>query len=191
MTVGILGKKLGMTQVFTDDGRRMPVTVIQAGPCTVLQVKTEDTDGYSAIQIGFDDTRPERATRPMLGHFRTAGSSPKRFVRELRDPDGDYEVGSEVTVDVLEGSEKVDVTGISKGKGFAGTMKRHGYGGQRAAHGAKKVHRSGGSIGGIYSTSKGVPKGRKMAGRMGAVTETSVALPLVRIDAERNLRDRT
>jgi len=187
MAIGILGKKLGMTQIFTEDGKRTPVTVIEAGPCSVLQVRTADSDGYAGVQLGFDDTRAERATLPMLGHFRKASSAPKRFVREIRDYGGECEVGDEVTVAIFEGVEKVDVTGISKGKGFAGPMKRHGFHGSGASHGTKKTHRSGGSIGGMYSTSKGVPKGWKMAGHMGSVRKTSVALPLVRVDAERNL----
>ena len=187
MAIGILGKKLGMTQLFTEDGRRTPVTVIQAGPCSVLQVKTAEKDAYSAVQLGFDDTKPERSTRPMLGHFRRASSAPKRFVREIRDLEGDFEIGSEVTVGIFDGVEKVDVTGVSKGKGFAGVMKRWGFHGQRASHGAKKVHRQAGGTGRTYSTSKGLPKGKKMAGHLGSETTTSVALPLVRVDAERNL----
>ncbi len=186
-TKGILGKKLGMTQVFLEDGSRVPVTVIQAGPCTVLQVKSSDCDGYSAVQLGFDDTTPERTSLPQLGHFKRAGSQPKKFVREFRDAEGDFEIGSEVTVDCLEGVGKVDVTGISKGKGFAGAMKRHNFHGQRASHGANKVHRHMGGIGRVYSTSKGVPKGKKMPGHMGSERVTSVALPVVRIDAENNI----
>ena len=177
-----------MTQAFAEDGERIGVTVIEAGPCPVLQVKTAESDGYAAIQIGFGDARAERFTRPMLGHFRKSGSKPKKFVREIRDPEGDYKVGSMVTVSAFEGVRKVDVTGVSKGKGYAGGVKRWHMMGQPASHGAKKVGRELGGTGRTYSVlGKGIPKGKHMAGHMGAAQRTSVALPLFRIDAEKNL----
>jgi large subunit ribosomal protein L3 len=188
-TIGILGKKLGMTQVFTEEGKRLPVTVIEAGPCTVLQVKSSDgVDQYNAVQLGFDDRRKSTITRPMQGHFAKAESAPKRFVREFRLEEGEtFEAGSAVTVDSFEGVKKVDVQGLSKGKGFAGWMKRWNFAGQRASHGNSVSHRRPGSIGRTYSTAKGVPKGKKMAGQLGNETITVQGLQLVSIDSDRNL----
>lgn len=184
---GILGKKLGMTQIFDEEGRRVPVTVIQAGPCPVLQVKTEESDGYNAVQLGFDG-RPERtASKPAIGHAKKAGTGPKRFVRELRTEGApEQEPGSEVRVDVFEGIELLDVTGTSKGKGFQGGMKRWNFGGGRASHGASRFHRRPGGIGRTYGTNKGIPKGKHMAGHMGAERVTARA-ELVRIDPENDL----
>ncbi len=184
---GILGRKLGMTQVFRDD-KRVPVTVIQAGPCVVLQVKTVEHDGYNAVQIGFDDKKPKRTPRPMLGHCAKAGSGPKRFVREFRsESPTSLAAGDAVGASVLEGAVLLDVQGISKGKGTAGVMKLHNFGGGRASHGNSKNHRRAGSIGRHYGTAKGVPKNHPMAGRMGNETVTVRGLRLVEIDAERNI----
>ncbi len=187
VAVGILGKKLGMTQVYRNE-ERVVVTVIQAGPCAVLQVKTVETDGYNAVQLGFDEKKPKRTTRPMQGHFAKAGVSPKRMVREFRTEDApSVESGELVGAAVLEGTVLVDVQGTSKGKGTAGVMKRFNWGGGRRSHGNSRAHRKPGSIGRHYSTAKGVPKGHPMAGHMGNVTVTARGLKLVDIDVERNL----
>ncbi len=184
----ILGKKLGMTQIFVD-GQRIPVTVIQAGPCHVTQVKNAETDGYNALQLGFID-KPERLVRmPEAGHAKKAGVAAKRHHREIRYPadvEPDLELGAEVKVDVFEGVVKLDVTGVSKGKGFAGVMKRWNFGGGRASHGASKSHRRPGGIGRAGSTSRGVFLGKKMPGHMGAERVT-LRCRLVKIDAEKNL----
>jgi large subunit ribosomal protein L3 len=184
----ILGRKLGMTQVFVD-GARVPVTVIQAGPCSVTQVKTAETDGYNALQLGFED-KPERLTlKPEAGHAKKAGVPAKRHHREIRYPNDlapDVELGAEVKVDVFEGVIKLDIIGTSKGKGFAGVMKRWNFAGGRASHGASKSHRRPGGIGRAGSISKGVFKGKKMPGHLGneRVTERC---KLVKIDTEKNL----
>jgi len=190
MISAILGKKLGMTQIFDDEGRRVPVTIIHAGPCRVLQVRTPKRDGYSAVQLGFDEKREKLTTKPMLGHFARTGAPPQRFIREIRLPEGEapgVEEGDEIRVGVLDEVQLVDVQGRSKGKGFAGGMKRWNFGGGRASHGASKSHRTLGSIGRTYSTSKGVPKGKKMPGHLGDETVSVLALRLVRVDPERNL----
>jgi large subunit ribosomal protein L3 len=162
--------------------------VIQAGPCAVLQVKTVETDGYNSVQLGFDEKKPKRTTRPLLGHFAKAGVSPKRMIREFRmDGPSPLELGEIVGASVLEGTDLVDVQGTSKGKGTAGVMKRFNWGGGRKSHGNSKAHRKPGSIGRHYSTAKGVPKGHPMAGHMGNVTVTARGLKLVEIDVERNL----
>ncbi len=187
VATGILGRKLGMTQVFRND-ERIPVTVIQAGPCAVLQVKTVETDGYNAVQLGFDEKKPKRTTRPLLGHFAKSGVSPKRLVREFRTEAAvSLEPGETVGASVLEGTELVDVQGTSKGKGTAGVMKRWNFHGGRRTHGNSKAHRKPGSIGRHYGTAKGVPKGHPMAGHLGSATVTARGLRLVEIDAERNL----
>jgi large subunit ribosomal protein L3 len=176
-----------MTQVFRED-RRVPVTVIEAGPCVVVQVKKAETDGYNAVQLGFDEKKQKRTTRPMQGHFARAGTTPKRLVRELRSEAAPtVSPGDEVRVSVLEGAELVDVQGVSKGKGFAGTIKRWNFGRQRASHGASLVHRAPGSIGRTYSVHKGVPKNKKMAGRLGGERVTVRGLGVVEIDEERDL----
>lgn len=194
MVTAILGKKIGMTQIFDADGRRIPVTVVQAGPCTVLQVKTSDgPDGYDALQLGFEDVKPHRATIPEIGHARKAQTSPKRFVREIRlDQPTDKSVGDTVTVDIFTEQEikYVDVTGVTKGKGFQGPMKRHGFGGFPASHGTERKHRAPGSIGGHSSnlgTSGGIRKGKKMAGQMGNVRQTIQSQALVEVDPEHNM----
>jgi large subunit ribosomal protein L3 len=185
---GILGRKVGMTQIFTEQGSRVPVTVIEAGPCKVLQVKSNQTDGYFALQLGFGEAKEKNTTKPLVGHFEKAGSTPKRFVREIRLAAAPEEKqGDEVKVAIFEKIKYVDVTGISKGKGFAGVMKRHGFHGMPASHGCSKRHRSPGGLGRANSINKGVPKGKSMAGHMGDVRVTIQALQVVKIDSENNL----
>ena len=188
----LLGKKVGMTQIYDDAGRIVPVTVIQAGPCTVTQVKTEETDGYKAVQMGFDDVKKSRRKRPAIGHAKKAGDEPKRFTREFRleGQKADYKAGDKVTVQVFADVKYVDVIGTSKGKGFAGVMKRHGFGGMPASHGTERKHRSPGSIA-SHATDRGhsgkIKKGKRMAGHMGNVRVTSKNHTLVSVDAEKNL----
>ena len=185
----ILGKKVGMTSLFDEQGRQVPATVIAAGPCQVLQVKAVETDGYAAVQLGFEE-KPERlATQPELGHARKAGASPKRFVREYRTSRTDgYQVGATVTVVAFEGVPRVDVTGVTKGRGFQGVMKRHGFGGQPASHGTERKHRSPGGIGeGAGIPGRAVRKGKRMAGHMGHVRRTAEGLQVLRVDPEANL----
>ena len=180
---GILGTKLGMTQVFDEENRVVPVTVVEAGPCVVTQVRTKDVDGYDAVQIAYGEIDPRKANKPQTGHFKKAGVTPRRHVVEIRTPDASsYEVGQEVGVDVFGDIEYVDVTGTSKGKGFAGAMKRHGFAGQGASHGAQAVHRRPGSIGGC-STPGRVFKGMRMAGRMGGDRVTTQNLKVFKVDA--------
>ncbi|BDG62220.1 50S ribosomal protein L3 [Caldinitratiruptor microaerophilus] len=185
MKKGILGRKLGMTQVFDEAGRAIPVTVIEAGPCVVVQKKTAATDGYDAIQVGFGDIKEKHVNRPLMGHFKKAGLPPRRFLRELRleSVDG-YEVGSEIRADIFSPGELVDVTGRSKGKGFAGGVKRHGFHRGPMAHGSK-YHRAPGSLG--FRAAARVPKGRRLPGRMGGDRVTILGLKVVRVDPERNL----
>lgn len=184
----ILGEKLGMTQVFDEEARAIPVTVIKAGPCQVVQVKRPETDGYSAIQISFGDVKPGKATKPSAGHFAKAGVAPARNLVEVRVDDAQgYSVGQEITIaDVLEVGAKADVTGVSRGKGFSGVMKRHNFSGQGASHGNHKKHRAPGSIG-ACSTPARVFKGTRMAGRMGGDRTTILNLDVVDIDVERGL----
>lgn len=194
MPVALLGRKVGMTRLYTEDGRNVPVTVIQAGPCPVTQVKTADRDGYDAIQIAFEDVKPRRSTMPVIGHDAKAGVAPKRFHREIRFEDGEdasaYEPGQAVTVADLEGIAYVDVSGTSKGKGFQGVMKRHNFAGQEASHGTERKHRSAGSIGG-HATNRGTgpkpKKGKRMAGQMGNKHVTVRTLDVVKINPEQNL----
>lgn len=182
---GILGEKLGMTQVFTDEGRALPVTVIMAGPNRVLQVKTAETDGYGAVQLGFKAAG--RVTKPMKGHAEKAGTEPTRHVVELRTDDaGTYEPGQEIKADVFAPGDRVDVIGVSKGKGFAGVMKRHGFSGLSASHGTKKKDRHPGAIGACATPSR-VFRGTKMAGHMGHDRVTVLNLEVVETDPERNL----
>ena len=184
---GILGKKLGMTQVFDEDNRVVPVTVVEAGPCVVTQIRTVETDGYNAIQIAFGDIDPRKANKPAAGHFQKAGVTPRRHVAELRMDDvSAYEVGQDVTVDIFEGVTFVDVTGTTKGHGYAGAMKRHGFAGQGAAHGNQAAHRRVGGIGGAATPGR-VFKGKRMAGRMGHDRVTTQNLKIQKIDAEANL----
>ncbi len=182
---GILGRKLGMTQVFSEDGTVIPVTVIEAGPCVVLQKKDVAVDGYEAIQIGFADKKPNRATKAEQGHAKKADTAAKRFVREFRGVDlGVYEVGQQLRADVFAEGEVVDVIGTSKGKGYAGPVKRHNQARGPMAHGSK-YHRGVGSLGAIAPNR--VFKGQTMAGRMGGERTTVQNLVVVRVDADRNL----
>ncbi len=184
---GILGTKLGMTQIFTEDARAVPVTVIQAGPCVVTQVKTLDRDGYEAVQLAYREIERSRANKPMRGHFKAAGAKPSRHLVELRtDAASSYQPGQTITVDIFEPGEHADVVGVSKGKGFAGTMKRHGFGGLSASHGTERKHRSPGAIGACATPSR-VFKGTRMAGQMGNERVTVLNLQVVEADPERNL----
>jgi len=189
----LLGKKVGMTQVYDESGKLLPVTVIQAGPCVVMQVKTTETDGYNAIQLGFDDIKPSRRKNPQVGHANKANTTPKRFVKEMRMPDEtepEYKVGDAITVSVFADDKFVDVVGTSKGKGFAGVMKRHGFGGFPGSHGTERKHRAPGSISSFASDAGhgGSPKrGKRMAGHMGHRRVTTKNHRLVSIDEERNL----
>ncbi|AKK07860.1 50S ribosomal protein L3 [Corynebacterium testudinoris] len=184
---GILGTKLGMTQVFDEENRVIPVTVVEAGPCVVTQIRTKETDGYTAIQIAFGEIDPRKANKPAAGHFKKAGVTPRRHVAEIRMDDvSGYEVGQDVTVDIFEGVTFVDVTGTSKGKGFAGGMKRHGFAGQGAAHGNQAAHRRVGGIGAAATPGR-IFKGKRMAGRMGNDRVTTQNLKVQKIDADANL----
>jgi len=183
---GILGAKLGMTQVW-DNGKVVPVTVVQAGPCVVTQVRTPDKDGYSAVQLAYGAIDPRKVNKPESGHFAKADVAPRRFLVELRTTDAsEYELGSEVTVEAFEPGQTVDVTGKTKGKGFAGVMKRHGFHGLRASHGVERKHRSPGSIGACATPGR-VFKGLRMAGRMGGARYTVQNVRVQNIDAEQNL----
>ncbi|MBW5449176.1 50S ribosomal protein L3 [Cohnella sp. CFH 77786] len=183
---GILGRKLGMTQVFAADGSVVPVTVIEATPNVVLQKKDGANDGYEAIQLGFADKREKLANKPETGHAKKANTAPKRFVREIRGADlNNVEVGQEIKVDIFEEGQFVDVTGISKGKGTAGAIKRWGMSRGPMAHGSK-YHRGNGSLATIRDANR-VPKGKKMHGRMGAETITIQNLEVVKVDVERNV----
>ncbi len=184
---GILGTKLGMTQVFDENNRIVPVTVVQAGPCVVTQVRTPEADGYSAVQLAFGAIDPRKVTKPVSGHFAKAGVTPRRHLVELRTTDaGSYEVGQEVTAEVFDAGTVVDVVGTTKGKGTAGVMKRHGFKGLGAGHGVQRKHRSPGSIGGCATPGR-VFKGLKMAGRMGNERVTTQNLTVHRVDAESGL----
>lgn len=182
-TRAILGTKLGMTQIFDEDGRVVPVTVVKAGPCPVVQVRTPERDGYSAVQLGFGAVK--RVNKPLAGHFAAAGVEPTRRLMEVTLA-GDHTPGDIITVELFTVGEYVDVTGRSKGKGFAGVMKRHGFAGLGAGHGVHKVHRSPGSIGACATPARVFP-GTRMAGRMGNARVTKQSLKLVGVDAERNL----
>ena len=192
MLPALIGKKIGMTQVFDETGTVQPVTVVQAGPCVVMAVKTAKGDGYSAVQLGFEDLKPQRASRPAVGHAGRAGTRPKKRIRELRldaEP-GDTEIGETWTVEAFDEVNFVDVVGTSKGKGFAGVMKRHGFQGQPASHGTERKHRSPGSIS-SHGTDLGhggnIKKGKRMAGQMGAKRHTTRKCRLIRVDKENNL----
>jgi large subunit ribosomal protein L3 len=183
----LLGQKMGMTQVWDDENRVVPVTVVKAGPCVVTQIRTPENDGYDAIQIAFGAPNPRKVTKPAQGHFDKAGVTPRRHVAELRTPDASsYELGQELTVETFENGELVDVVGTSKGKGFAGTMKRHGFSGVSASHGSHRNHRKPGSIGGAATPSK-VFKGMRMAGRMGGERVTTQNITVHSVDAENGL----
>lgn len=184
MAKGIIGKKIGMTQIFNDDGTVVPVTVVQAGPCVVTQKKTEETDGYNAIQMGFEDVNEYRITKPQKGHFDRAGVKPKKHLKEFRNFPEDLNEGDEVTVDLFQEGELVDVTGTSKGKGFAGTIKRYNFQRGPMSHGSH-FHRAPGSIGATDAAR--VFKGQKLPGRMGNEQVTIQNLEIVKVDTERNL----
>jgi len=189
----LLGKKVGMTRLYDESGSLVPVTVIQAGPCAVIQIKTAETDGYNSIQLGYDDVKPSRRKKPQVGHTKKANVSPKKFVREMRLPDDaepEYKAGDSITVSVFAESKIVDVVGDSKGKGFAGVMKRYGFGGFPASHGTERKHRAPGSISSFASNAGhgGSPKkGKKMPGHMGNRRVTIKNHSLVAIDEEKNL----
>jgi len=189
----ILGKKVGMTRLYDQAGELLPVTVIQAGPCTVMQVKSKETDGYNAVQLGYDDVKPSGRKKPQVGHARKAKTSPKRFVREMRLPNEvqpEYKAGDSITVSVFAEDEVVDVIGTSKGKGFAGAMKRHGFSGFPATHGTERKHRAPGSLSSFASDAGrtgGPKKGKRMAGHMGNRRVTTRSHSLVAIDQEQNL----
>ncbi len=186
MLTGLLGKKIGMSQLFLEDGRLMPVTILQAGPCLVLQVKTKEEDGYSALQLGFEDKRGKNATKPEIGHAEKAGTGPKRFVSEIAFTDtSPLQPGQSIGAEVFEGVKKVDITGISKGKGFQGPMKRWGFAGGPDAHGSTR-HRAPGSIGSNTDPAR-VWKGKRMAGHMGMERVTVQNLQVVKVDTQRNL----
>ena len=180
----ILGRKLGMTQVWGEDDNIVPVTVIQAGPCVVAQVKTTETDGYEAVQIGFGDIKEHRVNKPMKGHFAKAGIAPMRYLREVRVEDASqHSCGEVITVESFADTAKVDVTGVSKGKGFAGTIKRWGFRSYRRTHGSHKNERRPGSVGACATPSR-ILKGKRMAGRMGHATNTVLNLTVVSSDVE-------
>lgn len=184
---GILGTKLGMTQVFDEENRVIPVTVVEAGPCVVTQVRTKDNDGYDAVQIAYGEIDPRKVNQPEAGHFKKAEVTPRRYVAEIRTADASsYEVGQTVGVDTFGDIEFVDVTGTSKGKGFAGAMKRHGFSGQGASHGNQAAHRRVGGIGACATPAR-VFKGKRMAGRMGNDRVTTQNLKIQKIDADSNL----
>lgn len=185
MTKGILGRKVGMTQVFAENGDLIPVTVIEAAPNVVLQKKTVETDGYESIQLGFDDKREKLSNKPEQGHVAKANTAPKRFIREVRGADvSAYEVGQEVKVDTFAAGEVVDITGVSKGKGFQGVIKRHGFSRGPMSHGSR-FHRAPGSLGAVDG--QRVFKGKKLPGRTGGKTVTIQNVEIVRVDEERNL----
>jgi len=184
---GLLGEKLGMTQVFDENNRMVPVTVVQAGPCAVTQVRSAEVDGYAAVQIGYGAVDPRRVNKPEGGHFAKAGVTPRRFLVELRTDDAtEYTLGQELDADLFAAGQQVDITATSKGKGNAGVMKRHGFHGLGAGHGTQRKHRSPGSIGGCATPGR-VFKGMRMAGRMGGVRTTTQNLTVHAVDAERGL----
>ncbi|HEX6922028.1 MAG TPA: 50S ribosomal protein L3 [Actinomycetes bacterium] len=184
---GVLGEKLGMTQVFDENNRIVPVTVVQAGPCVVTQVRAADVDGYAAVQMAFGAIDPRKVNKPESGHFAKAGVTPRRHLVELRTDDAsEYTLGQEITAEAFEAGQQVDIVANSKGKGTAGVMKRHGFKGLGAGHGTQRKHRSPGSIGGCATPGR-VFKGLRMAGRMGAVKTTTQNLTVHAVDAEKGL----
>lgn len=189
----LLGKKIGMTRVYDDSGKMVPATVVLAGPCVVTQIKTQETDGYQAVQMGFEDKKASRQRKPLIGHCAKAKTAPKRFVREMKLANGQEpgcEVGDSLTVSVFEETQTVDVVAVSKGKGYAGVMKRHGFGGFPASHGCERKHRAPGSIASHASNAGGPggPKrGKRMSGHMGQDRVTSKNHNLLSVDADKNL----
>lgn len=191
MTTMLLGKKVGMTQVYDDNGVIIPVTVIQAGPCKVTQVRTQEVDGYMALQLGMEEVKPSRRKKPAIGHAKKANSVPLRFLREIRlDGPSDIELGAELTVELFQDIKYVDISGTSKGRGFAGVMKRHGFKGMDASHGCERKHRHPGGIGsnsGSAGTGRGIRLGKKMSGHMGNVRRTTKNHRVIGVDVENNL----
>ena len=188
MQKAILATKVGMTQIFNEDGMLIPVTVLQAGPCVVTQVKTEENDGYTSVQVGFGEIREKLVNKPEKGHFDKAGVAPVKFVRELRlAAPSEYAVGDKIAADIFAAGELIDASGVSRGKGFAGTIKRHNFSRGPMKHGSKS-HREPGSMGPMHSGPGGrVIKGKKLPGRMGNANVTVQRLTVVKVDAERNL----
>ncbi|GAB4548521.1 MAG: 50S ribosomal protein L3 [Phycisphaerales bacterium] len=193
MALTLMGKKIGMTRVFDDAGVSVPVTVIEVGRCVVTQLRTNETDGYTAVQIGYDDIKPRRSTMAVIGHDAKAKTGPKRHHVEFRvseDELGGFELGQSLTVEAMEKFAYVDISGTSKGKGFQGGMKRHNFRGQEASHGVERKHRSPGSIGG-HATNLGtgpkIKKGKRMAGHMGAERVTVRCLDVIRVESDKNL----
>ncbi|ADV62659.1 LSU ribosomal protein L3P [Isosphaera pallida ATCC 43644] len=188
MVVGLLGRKVGMTQIYREDGQAVPVTVLECGPCTVLQVKTPETDGYCAVQLGYLDRKRKTATAAARGHARKAGNAePKRYIREIRqDEPPTLKLGDQLTVSVFEAIKRVDVTGVSKGRGFAGVVKRHGFRGLRATHGVKRMHRHPGSSGPSADPSR-TRKGIRKPGHFGHAKVTALNLEVVKVDPDANL----
>ncbi|PIE54733.1 MAG: 50S ribosomal protein L3 [Dethiosulfovibrio peptidovorans] len=187
MSLGILGQKLGMTQIYDEQGRAVPVTVVEAGPCPVLAVRTQETNGYAAVLLGFGRVRPRRLTKPMKGFFEKTGCEVKRWLREFRVSDpSEFQVGGSVDVSIFEPGEKIDVSGVSKGKGFAGVMKRFNFGGAPASHGVSKTHRKPNSSGASSYPSR-VFKGKTMPGQLGNERVTVKNLSVVAVDVENNL----
>ena len=186
MLKGLIGKKIGMTQIFDEEGTAVPITLIEAGPCYVTQIRTAQNDRYNAVQLGFEETKPSRLTGGQLGHLKTTSAPPLRYLREFRVKENDLALGDKVTVEVFEVGDHVDVVGVSKGKGFAGAMKRHNFKGGPITHGQSDRQRSPGSIGATSGTAR-VFKGKRMPGRMGNERVTSQNLKVALIDQERNL----
>ncbi len=187
MSIGILGRKLGMTQIYTEEGQAVPITVVEAGPCPIIDIKTPDRNGYSALTVGFGDAKVQKMNKPMKGIFAAAKVDPKKVVREFRvDKTDEFSVGQDITVDLFETGEKVNITGWSKGKGFAGVIKRFGFGGNPATHGVSKTHRKPGSSGGSSYPGK-VFKGKTMPGRLGNERVTVKNLLVVAVDPGNNL----
>ncbi len=185
--LGIVGKKLGMTSLYSEDGKNLPCTAIEAGPCVITQVRTEEVDGYSAVQLGFDAKKEKNTSKAEMGHFKKSGTQPLRYLTEFRDWDGDAKPGDKVTVDILQEGEFVDVVGTSKGKGFQGVVKRHGFGGVgQATHGQHNRLRAPGSIG-ACSTPSRVFKGMRMAGRMGGKRVKMINLEIIKVLADKNV----
>lgn len=184
---GLIGKKIGMTSIFDENGKNIPCTVIEVGPCVVTQVRTKEVDGYKAFQLGFDDKADKHANKALIGHFQKAGTAPKKFVAEFKEFTKDYQLGDTITVDIFEEGEYVDVTGVSKGKGFQGVVKRHGFGGVgQSTHGQHNRLRAPGSVGASSYPSR-VFKGMRMAGRMGHQQTTVQNLVVAKIIKEKNL----
>lgn len=184
---GLLGTKLGMTQVWNEENRLVPVTVIQVGQNVVTQVRSEEHDGYAAVQIGYGRIDPRKVTKPLTGHFEKAGVTPRRYLVELRTADAaEFAPGQELTAETFEAGQAVDVTGTTKGKGFAGVMKRHGFAGVSSSHGAHRNHRKPGSIGGCATPGR-VFRGTRMAGRMGGVRQTTQNITVHAVDADKGL----